>query len=88
METRTAGIWALTLLSWTAVASAQAPRPIEPDLAQLAGGKGLQLINRSLTIVKEGGRTVARLDARTGDGAARLDGVRGGLLPPVQLPES
>jgi glyoxylase-like metal-dependent hydrolase (beta-lactamase superfamily II) len=59
-----------------APAFAQAPRPIQPDLGRLADGQGAQIFNRSLTVEKEGGRAVVRLDARAGDGGALLDGVQ------------
>ncbi len=62
---------------WLApVASAQALKPIQPDLGRLAGGQGVQLFNRTLTAQKEGERTIARLDARPGDGGALLEGVQ------------
>ncbi len=53
----------------------QTPKPIRPDFAHLADGKGAQVFNRTLSITKEGGRAVARLDARPGDGGAVLAGV-------------
>ena len=63
-------LWLLT------PALAQTPTPIQPDLARVAGGQGAQVHNRSLTAEKDGERAVARLDARSGDGGALLDGVR------------
>lgn len=54
---------------------AQVPRPLEPDLAQLVDGKSAQLFNRTVTVAREDGRAVARLDARAGDGGALLEGV-------------
>jgi len=57
-------------------ASAQPPKPITPDLSHLASGQGAQVFNRSVAIAKDGDRTVARLDSRTGDGGAWLDGVQ------------
>jgi hypothetical protein len=57
-------------------AFAQAPKPIQPDLGRLASGQGAQMFNRHLTVAQEGDRTVARLDARMGDGGAWLDGVQ------------
>jgi len=59
-----------------APAFAQAPKPVQPDLGRLANGQGAQVFNRSLTADKEGGRAVARLNARAGDGGALLDGVQ------------
>ncbi len=68
---------ALTLaVCLAAPAFAQVPKPIEPDLARLASQQGAQLHNRTLTVDKEGGRTVVRLDARPGDGGVLLDGVQ------------
>ena len=61
-----------------APAFSQALKPIRPDLAQLADGRGAQLFNRSLTVEKEGGRAVARLDGRAGDGGALIDLVQVG----------
>ena len=55
---------------------AQAPNPITPDLARLTQGKGGRVFNRALAVVSEEGRTVARLDARTGDGGVILEGVQ------------
>ncbi|MBE3099128.1 MAG: hypothetical protein IMZ44_18590, partial [Planctomycetes bacterium] len=54
---------------------AQVPKPLEPDLAQLVDGKSAQLFNRTVTVAREDGRAVARLDARAGDGGALLEGV-------------
>ncbi len=54
---------------------AQTLKPVKPDLGRLADGKGVQVFNRTLSTTKEGGRAVAHLDARAGDGAALLDGV-------------
>lgn len=68
---------ALALVVWSsAPASAQAPKPIEPDLGQLASGRGAVVFNRALTSAREAGRDVARLDARPGDGGALIDGVQ------------
>ena len=62
---------------WFASAAfAQPARPIQPDLGRLASGQGAQIFNRGVTAAKEGDRVVARLDARTGDGGAWLDGVQ------------
>ena len=46
------------------------------DLGRLTDGKSAQVYNRALTVATEDGRTVARLDARAGDGGALLDGVQ------------
>ena len=62
----------------TGPAIAQTPKPIEPNLGQLADGKGAQVFNRNLTGATGSGRAVARLDARAGDGGALLDGVQVG----------
>jgi glyoxylase-like metal-dependent hydrolase (beta-lactamase superfamily II) len=58
-----------------APAFAQPLKQVAPDLGRLADGKGAQVFNRSLTVQKEGDRAVARLDARSGDGGALLEGV-------------
>ncbi len=66
------------LLSVALLATAgfgQALKPVQPDLGRLAGAAAGQVFNRSVTVQKEGDRTVARLDARAGDGSALLDGV-------------
>jgi glyoxylase-like metal-dependent hydrolase (beta-lactamase superfamily II) len=54
---------------------AQMRETTTPDLATLADGKGARVFNRALTVAGEGDRTVARLDARAGDGGALFDGV-------------
>ncbi|MBM3311530.1 MAG: MBL fold metallo-hydrolase [Candidatus Aminicenantes bacterium] len=51
------------------------PKSIAVDFAALAEDKGAQVFNRALTAVAEDGRTVARLDARGGDGGVLLEGV-------------
>jgi len=72
---RVAGITALTV--WLVVPTfAQPPRPIQPDWGRLASGQGAQVFNRSVTVAREGDRTVARLDAPMGDGGAWLNGVQ------------
>jgi glyoxylase-like metal-dependent hydrolase (beta-lactamase superfamily II) len=68
---------AAAILLWSPADSrAQTPNTITPDLARLADGKGAQIFNRSLVVAGEDGRTVARLDARTGDGGVLLEGVQ------------
>ena len=57
-------------------AFAQAPAPVKPDLVALAGGRGAQVYNRTLTAREEGGRTVALLDARPADGGALIESVQ------------
>ena len=61
--------------AFTGAALAQVPPPTRPDFEKLAAGGGVRLFNRALTAQKEGERTVARLDARPGDGGALLDSV-------------
>ena len=69
--------FAAAILFWSPADSrAQAPNPITPDLARLTDGRGGQVFNRALTVAAEGGRTVARLDARTGDGGVLLEGIQ------------
>jgi glyoxylase-like metal-dependent hydrolase (beta-lactamase superfamily II) len=54
---------------------AEGPQTITPDLAGLAQGTGRRVFNRTVTVTKENGRAVARLDARPGDGGVLLDGL-------------
>lgn len=53
----------------------QAPGTIQPDLSRLGDGKSAHLFNRAVTTESDAGRTVARVDARAGDGGALLAGV-------------
>ncbi len=77
MTRRLASISGISVLAVALAASAfsQVPAPTRPDFETLAVGGGVRLFNRALTTQKEGERTVARLDARPGDGGAVLDGV-------------
>ncbi len=77
MTRRLASISGISVLAVALAASAfsQVPAPTRPDLEKLAAGDGVRLFNRALTTQKEGERTVARLDARPGDGGALMDGV-------------
>jgi hypothetical protein len=50
-------------------------KTIEPDLAALAEGKGLNVFNRSLSSLREGARNGVRLSEAPGDGVAYLTGV-------------
>ena len=54
---------------------AQAPQTLTPDLARLTDGRSAQVFNRTLTVATEGDRTVARLDARPGEGGVLLEGI-------------
>jgi len=68
--------FAAAILIWSpAAVLAQAQQTVAPDLGQLADGKDAQVFNRALTVAAEGGRAVARLDARAGDGGVLFDGV-------------
>jgi len=68
---------AAAILNWSpAAVFAQPPNTIILDLARLTDGKYAQVFNRALTVATEDGRTVARLDARAGDGGVLLDGVQ------------
>lgn len=51
---------------------------IEPDLAGIPGEDGWVLSNRGASVAVEGEATVVSFDARTGDGAAWLEGVEFG----------
>jgi hypothetical protein len=66
---------AVVLASSAGGGLAQAPTPVAPDLARLTDGKSAQVVNRALTVATESGRTVARLDARPGDGGVILEGI-------------
>ncbi len=66
---------ACALVCVAAAAPAQVGPPVTPDLAALAAGKGAQVHNRTLTAAAEDGRTVARLNARPGDGGVLVDGL-------------
>ena len=54
---------------------AQGRQTVTPDMGRLAGASPGGVFNRALTIATEGSRTVARLDARAGDGGVLLDGI-------------
>jgi len=76
MNTIARPLLAAAVLLWAPAAGmAQAPNAITPDFSSLADGKGAQIFNRSLAVAAEGGRTVARLDARAGDGGVLLGGI-------------
>lgn len=59
-----------------AQAPAQPHAPLRPDLSGLAAAGDGQIHNRGVSVTHEGGRTVARLDARAGEGGVLLDGVQ------------
>jgi hypothetical protein len=67
-----------------AVALSTAPRVfgqkkvIEPDLAALAEGKGLKVLNRSLSVLNDGARKVVRLSETPGVGVVYLEGIEFG----------
>jgi hypothetical protein len=50
-------------------------RTIEPDLAELAEGRGLKVFNRSVSSVNDGARKGVRLSEDPGDGVAYLQGI-------------
>jgi glyoxylase-like metal-dependent hydrolase (beta-lactamase superfamily II) len=66
---------AAILICSPAAGLAHGQQTIAPDLARLTDGKSAQIFNRSLAVGAEGGRTVARLDARAGDGGVLLNGM-------------
>jgi glyoxylase-like metal-dependent hydrolase (beta-lactamase superfamily II) len=77
MSTTGALVLAATALVWGgSEGPAQAPEPATPDLARLSDGKGAQVFNRALAVAPEGGRAVARLDARAGEGGVLLEGIQ------------
>lgn len=51
------------------------PKPIQPDLATLAGGKGAKLFNRTASVLDDGGKKGVRLSEAPGDGVAYLPGL-------------
>ncbi len=55
--------------------TAQVPKPVEVDMATLSDARNVRLFNRALTVTREHGRVVARLDARAGDGSALIEGI-------------
>ncbi len=59
-----------------AFAHAQTSAPVAVDLGRLTDGKSAQVHNRALSVATEEGRAVARVDARSGDGGALLEGVQ------------
>ncbi|MCU0250376.1 MAG: MBL fold metallo-hydrolase [Vicinamibacterales bacterium] len=68
---------AAAILLWSPADSrAQTPNTITPDLARLTDGRSGQVFNRALAAAAESGRTVARLDARAGDGGVLLEGIQ------------
>ena len=50
-------------------------KAIEPDLAALAEGKGLKVINRSLSVLSDGARKGVRLSESPGVGVVYLEGI-------------
>jgi hypothetical protein len=59
----------------TASGAAGQQRTIEPDLAALAAGRGLQVFNRSVSSLSDTGRKGLHLSESPGDGVAYLPGV-------------
>ena len=55
--------------------AAQVLKPVEVDMATLSDARNVRLFNRALTVSREDGRVVARLDARAGDGSALVGGI-------------
>ncbi len=53
----------------------QAQEVLTPDLNAIAAGEGWEIVNRGASVSVEDGRTVVTFDARSGDGAAWLEGV-------------
>ena len=50
-------------------------KTIEPDLAELAEGKGLKVFNRSVSSLNDGAKKGVRLNEKPGDGVAYLQGI-------------
>jgi hypothetical protein len=57
------------------VAFVSAQTVTAPDLKRIASGKGWTVINRTVTVLEQDGRTVAEFDAKPGDGMAKLEGL-------------
>lgn len=51
-----------------------AQETVRPDLARVVSGEGWAVVNRGVSQGSEAGKTVVTFDARTGDGAAWLEG--------------
>lgn len=64
---------ALGLFNPSGVAGQRSTVP--PDLTRLAEGRGLQVFNRSVSVVSDGARNGLRLSEHPGDGVAYLEGV-------------
>ncbi len=62
------------LLWLVSAASAQSTKSVQIDLARLVGKVSPQVFNRAVSVQKVDDRTVARLDARAGDGGALIEG--------------
>ena len=61
------------LLTASSVSGQQ--RTLEPDLAKLADGKGLEVFHRTASSFSDGERTGLRLSENAGDGVAYLQGI-------------
>jgi len=66
--------WIMLMHGFSGPGLAQIPKPIEVDMAALGAGRNVRLFNRALTVTREDGRVVARLDAKAGDGSAVIEG--------------
>src|SRR6059036_1762234 len=53
-------------------------RTLEPDLAKLADGKGLEVFHRTASSFSDGAKTGLRLSESPGDGVAYLQGIEFG----------
>src|SRR5881296_3106735 len=60
---------------FTASRGSAQQRTLEPDLAKLAGGKGLHIFNRSVSSFKDGTKTGLRLSEGADNGVAYLQGI-------------
>ncbi len=50
-------------------------KTIEPDLAELAEGKGFKVLNRTVSSLSDGAKRGVRLSENPGDGVAYLEGI-------------
>src|SRR2546422_9800046 len=65
--------WAVGLLAASRVVAQE--KTIEPDLAKLADGKGLNVFNRSVSSLNDGAKRGVRLSESSGEGVAYLQGM-------------
>ena len=75
MGIRSTALAALALFMSAMAPLAPAQTVAAPDLRTIASGEGWTVVNRTVTVLEQDGRTVAEFDGRPGDGMAWPDGV-------------